>query len=138
MDVDEIKEIGIKLKELADENKRLQDLRSRYVEHGKNLRTIIESTDNLKTMLKNLLSEIDPAVGISSMRGRKKTSLDSHREEFSNMLFAGTHITSALIESTYPDLAKSSVLKIMNSLKALPGVSRVKDGTKVRLFKTNG
>lgn len=123
--LEELKKIQKEIRKVTDENEKLQRTRERYVQ-------IAERIGEICSELEKIRKEIDPVI-YTGRRETNKQRSEIIREIYERMK-AGTHITSQLIETTYPELTKIDINNYMQKLKGMNGVEYAKDGTKMRLF----
>lgn len=127
-----------KLSQLKVEHEKLGNLKKMYVDIAKSLsehRVIIQSSLN---EIDKLVKTIDPFSDASVKLGRKPRGknhdLSGVGDELALKLREGVHITTKLMEETYPEIPYGSIWGIFNKLESIPGVQVVVDGRKKRLF----
>lgn len=119
---------------LLEENARLRNLRSRYVEHAAAVMKKATQCEDLAGELRALAKELDPVLTLPlETRRRGAARLGTEAGELLEKLRAGTIVTTDLIAATYPALSQTQVWACLRQVAAAPGVMRFKDHNKVRL-----
>lgn len=119
-----IKLITEKSKELD----RFKLQKQRYVEISAQIRTFAEQ------MIK-FANEIDPVATSLHTRACSDINYDEISRQLFEKLKAGTQITTAFVESIYPELSTGKKANyVMKMLQKMPKVEKAVDGRKIRLF----
>lgn len=124
-----LKEVAKELEEIENENKRLRNLKERYIEFADRL-------DNLGNELKSIAKDIDPVQGIRS-RSYSGIDYEPFVSEIAQKMREGVHVSTELIDKTYPDLTQSNRHYIWQLVQKLGGVQKRKDRRTVYLYFLN-
>lgn len=127
-----------KMKQIEEENQRLQYTKKRYAELSEKVCKIATVLSEQQELLNNIAQELDPVVKIGVRSGTDYAAAAARNKqiflELSEKLTQGTHITTKFIQQLYPELQTYAIQNLMVRLTDLPGVQRVKEGRNVRLF----
>jgi uncharacterized coiled-coil DUF342 family protein len=132
MDADDLGNINRILNKVREENTHLQHLKTRYVEHAKELQDIVVVLKSLIERVDKLAEEIDP-VQAALKTPHKSVKRVEQVEELYEKMQSGVQVTSTLIKNTY-NANTSNTAYIIKCLREKPNVKEARDGIKVRLF----
>jgi hypothetical protein len=111
------------LKSLGEENRKLSSVKERYAKISERLLEISKEIEKLSI-------DLNPLVSMRPQKGRTKRKDDILA--YYEKMQAGTQITIRLIESE--GYSEKQAYYFMVKLSKMPGVEKVKDKNKVRLF----
>jgi hypothetical protein len=115
------------IKQMQVKCDRADSVAKAYEELPGKLRAI---SDQLEKMANELVPRVKSRGGQHTAKGAAKEIIN----EVYDRMKSGLHVTTALIEKTYPQLEQPTVKYVVLSLKRLPHVQLVKDGRNIRLF----
>jgi len=129
----DIKDFQKQFNLLVAENKKLTNLKERYVEHGNELVEITKLLREVDNRVTKLAKNIDPLLSVSRRKYARK--LKPIKRQIFDLIQGGQQVTVSFIENTFPELEQSQIYNIINSVRNMGNVDTAKDGTKLRLFK---
>ena len=129
----DIKNLNKELNALIKENKKLSNLKERYVEHGKRVLSLASRVEEINKELIYLAREIDPVLSTTTPRNGY-TDLKPFVQECFDKIRQGTRLKTATIENLYPDLTRNQVYGISRKLEAMKLVGVTKKGKIKELY----
>lgn len=118
-------DLSKQIKELQKKGVMYDNLKTRYIDFAKKAKKL---GDELIALSK----EIDPVRTISTKKS--SNNYKEKIEELYSKLKAGTHVTSKLVNATYPELSDSGVFQVMTKLANLSNVEKIRDKRAIRLY----
>jgi uncharacterized coiled-coil DUF342 family protein len=117
------------LQYVAEENKKLQSLKERYIEFSKQLSEIGKS-------ILSIAKEIDPVSGISHRNGAKRSneSMKEIADAILQRMMAGTQFKRQDIKTLYAEDDDSFLGAIIRRLMRIPNVTKVRDAKGLRYY----
>jgi len=128
----ELKDFKKEFDALMAENQKLADLKKRYQEHAKFLKSRCEQIAVILEELVDLAAQIDPVIQLNN-RSYRKISQNTYDSIITRMS-GGQQITRGFLMKSFPDINENNVGNILTRIKKMPNVKLAKEGTSIRLY----
>jgi hypothetical protein len=127
-----LKEIRVKLEKLS----RLEASSANRPAWAKTLLDTTYALEGVIRATREVIKELDPAVTLDRgpLGTRTRTNIKKIVHECLLAMRNGTQYTISKLEESYPDLKPAQVEYVAKLLATTRGVTKVKDGVKIRLF----
>jgi hypothetical protein len=134
-----IEDMGVLVKKInlvVQENKSLQNLKERYVEHAASVALKAKELRAMADALDDVARCIDPLLGqtVKKQSLGPRVDYDEILRELVAKMSAGLHVSGGMIHACYSDLEPYHVQKILVKLRMVPGVRERKEGVRLFLF----
>jgi hypothetical protein len=127
----DVKNLVGQMNDVVNENKRLNNLKEKYIEHAATIKKISENLQEIKKQLDQLSILIDPVQSIKVKSPYRK--MKPIIQECFELMRNGSQINREFLEKTYAFDPFQSY-RIIGKLRRLNNIHVAKDGVEIRLF----
>ena len=121
----DLKIVQNQLNQLMAEQKRIEHVKERYIEFGKQVIVLAEQAEKLSKQLYELSEEIDP-FAMSERRNKESFDVKSAVKECYDKCTAGQHFNKDSIRREYPELPENSIGYFFDCLLKFDGMEKSK------------